>query len=332
MGGAVAHPIPPRGEDCRGKDAGHASSGHCLFEQLAKFQVSHPLILFKCSELIFTARWNIGGYDSKWTPTAVMNAVKTLPLLESLELIVGNFNSAGLQLQSLRNLQSIKISAPDNDYFINIIEPLSRLIAKSPNLHTFHLGSTYSPAASFHHLLRNCPPNLVLPLKHLGLQGVSLKLDSITLPHLHRLTSLTLHDYKTSKSTLDGAFVDKAERLHPDAIWAILKTTNVHLNGIDVNHISTTLLDYISSYSGLKKLRLARIDLRTQERSDLANQFYDLCLGKHTSSLEELIVTPAYEGGWCLVDKALVVISLCKKLRILEGSLVSAALDDAVVS
>ena len=183
------------------------------------------------------------------------------------------------------------------------------------------MGPTYSPVASLHRLLKNCPSNLVLPLKDLGLQGVSLEFESITLPHLHRLTSLTLHDYKTSESNPDGVYVDKAESSHPDEIWAILKTTNVHLIDIDVNQISTTLLDYISSYSGLKKLRLARIDLRTQERSDLANHFYDLCLGKHTSSLEELIVTPAYEGGWCLVDKALVVISLCKKLKILEGSL-----------
>ena len=262
-----------------------------------------------------------------------MNAVKTLPLLESLELIVGHFNTADLQLQSLRHLQSIKISAPNNDYAMTIIEPLSLLIAKSPNLHTLHMGPMYGPAASFHHLLRNCPPNLVLPLKHLGLQGVSLKLDSITLPHLHRLTSLALHNYKTLESNPDGAYVDKVESSHPDEIWAILKTTNVHLIDIDVNQISTALLDYISSYSGLKKLCLARIDLETREQSDLAaNQFYNFCLGKHTSSLEELIIIPIYEGGWCLGDQALVVISLCKKLKILEGSLTSAALDDAVVS
>ena len=203
---------------------------------------------------------------------------------------------------------------------MTIIEPLSLLIAKSPNLHTLHVGRTYGPAVSFHHLLKDCPPNLVLPLEHLGLQSVSLKLDSITLPHLHRLRSLVLHNYKTSES-------------NPHGIWAILKTTNVYLNDIDVNHFSITLLDYISSYSGLKKLRLARIGLETREQSDLAaNKFYNLCLGKHTSFLEELIIIPIYEGGWCLGDQALVVISLCKKLRILEGSLVSAALDDAVVS
>ena len=102
-----------------------------------------------------------------------MNAVKTLPLLESLELIVESFNMADLQLQSLRNLQSIKISSPNNDPFVKIIEPLSLLIANSPNLHTLDVGPTYGPAASFHHLLRNCPPNLVLPLKHLEIGRAS---------------------------------------------------------------------------------------------------------------------------------------------------------------
>jgi hypothetical protein len=262
-----------------------------------------------------------------------MNAVKTLPLLKSLELIVGSFNTADLQLQSLRNLQSIKVSAPNNDYFMNIIEPLSFLIARSPNLHTLHVGPTYRPSPSLHHLLRSCPPNLVLPLKHLGLQGIALKLDSITLPHLHRLTSLTLHNYTTPEPDPEEMYVGEPESWHPDEIWAILKTTDVRLIGIDVNHITTTLLDYISSYSGLKKLRLAPMNFETQEESNLAaDQFYNLCLGKHTSSLEELMVIARHEGGWCLGDQALVVISLCKKLKILEGSLVSEALDDAVVS
>ncbi|EDQ99703.1 uncharacterized protein LACBIDRAFT_316191 [Laccaria bicolor S238N-H82] len=267
-------------------------------------------------------RWDIGRCDSKWTPKAVMNAVKTLPLLESLELIIESSDAADLQLQCLRNLQSIKISVRRNDYFMKIIEPLSLLVAKSPNLHTLHLGPTHRPAASLHHLLMNCPPNLVLPLKHLGLQGFSLKLDSITIPHLHRLTSLTLHHY-----------TEFDPDLHPDGIWAMLKTTDVRLNGIDVTRVSTTLLDYISSYSGLKKLCLARMDIETHEQSELAaNQFYNLCLGKHTSSLEELIVTADDEGGWCLGDQALAVISLCKKLKILEGSLVSAALYKRVKS
>ena len=192
-----------------------------------------------------------------------MNAVKTLPLLESLELVVESFNMADFQLQSLRNLQSIKISSPNNDSFVKIIQPLSLLIANCPNLHTLHLGPTYGPTASLHRLLRNCPPNVVLPLKHLGLQGFSLKLDSITLPHLRRLTSLTLYNYSTSESDPDRAYAGTAESSHPDEIWAILKTTDVRLNGIDVNHVSTALLDYISSYSGLKKLRLASLNFET---------------------------------------------------------------------
>ena len=162
---------------------------------------------------------------------------------------------------------------------------------------------------------------------------VLLKLDSITLPHLRRLTSLTLHNYPTSETDLDGVYAGMAESSHPDEIWAILKTTNVRLNGIDVNHISTALLNYISSYSGLKKLCLAPLNFETRGESDPAtDQFYNLCLGKHMSSLEEFIVMARYEGGWCLGDQALMVISLCKKLKILEGSLILGALDDAVVS
>ena len=50
-------------------------------------------------------------------------------------------------------------------------------------------------------------------------------------------------------------------------------------------------------------------------------------------ALLELIVRAGYEGGWCFGDQGLVVISLCKKLKILEGrGFISTALDDAIVS
>ncbi|KIK00598.1 hypothetical protein K443DRAFT_679066 [Laccaria amethystina LaAM-08-1] len=33
-------------------------------------------------------KWNIGRHDSKWTPTAVVDAIKTLPSVKSLDLVL----------------------------------------------------------------------------------------------------------------------------------------------------------------------------------------------------------------------------------------------------
>jgi len=221
------------------------------------------------------------------------------------------------------------------------MEPLTLLIANSPNLHTIHVGSTCSywdgPATTFHHLVKHCPSDRVLPLKDLGLRSLFVKLDNIALPHLQHLTSLTLLNVRKAKLGLDALSIDDGEISHPDEIWATLKAINVHLNEIDVDDGCAAFLDYVSSYSGLKRLRLAPNNFSTPEESDLAaNCFYGCSLGKHVSSLEELSVRPPFEGGWCFGDRALVVISQCRKLKLLEGSLVSESIeepaDDAVVS
>jgi hypothetical protein len=269
-----------------------------------------------------------------------VDAIKTLPSLKSLELVLEDVTS-GLELDSLRNLESIKIFGPNNYCFSNIMEPLKLLIANSPNLHTVHVGPAYSygdgPATTLHHLVKHCPSDRVLPLKDLGLRSLFVKLDNITLPHLQHLTSLTLLNVRTVKIGSDALSIDDGEISHPDAIWATLKAINVHLNEIDVNDGCAAFLDYISSYSGLKKLRLAPNNFSTLEESDLAATcFYGCSLGKHVSSLEELSVSAPFEGGWCFGDRALVVISQCRKLKLLEGSLVSGSFkeppDDAVVS
>lgn len=269
-----------------------------------------------------------------------MDAIKTLPSLKSIELVLEDVTS-GLQLDSLRNLESIKIFGHNHYCFRNIMGPLTLLIASSPNLHTIHVGSTYiygdGPAITLHHLVKCCPSDRVLPLKDLGLRSLFVKLDNITLPHLQHLTSLTLLNVRTLKSDSDALSIDNGEISHPNEIWATLKAINVHLNEIDVDDGCAAFLDYISSYSGLKRLRLVPNNFSNPEASDLAaNCFYGSSLGKHVSSLEELSIRPPFEGGWCFGDPALVVISQCRKLKLLEGSLVLGSFreppDDAVVS
>ncbi|EDQ99658.1 uncharacterized protein LACBIDRAFT_334796 [Laccaria bicolor S238N-H82] len=285
-------------------------------------------------------KWNVGQHDSKWTPAAVVDAMKTLPSLKSLELVLEDV-VAGLQLDSLRNLESIKIFGPSHYCFRDIMEPLTLLIANSPNLHTIHVGPTYSygdgPATTLHRLVKFCPSDRVLPLKDLGLRSLFVKLDNITVPHLRHLTSLTLLNVRTAKSDSDALSIDNGEISHPDEIWVTLKAINVHLNETDVDDSCAAFLDYISSYSGLKRLRLAPNNFSAREDSDLAaNCFYGSSLGRHVNSLEELSVRPPFEGEWCFGDRALLVISQCRKLKLLEGSLVSGSFkepaDDAVKS
>ena len=66
-----------------------------------------------------------------------MGAIKTLPSLKSSELVVQDA-TAGLQLDFLRYSESIEISSPDNDYFVNIIDDRTpfALDCEFANLHT----------------------------------------------------------------------------------------------------------------------------------------------------------------------------------------------------
>ena len=96
-----------------------------------------------------------------------------------------------------------------------------------------------------------------------------------------------------------------------------IKRRFMHANGI-----CAVLLDNISSYSGSKKLRLEPCSFKTQDESCAA--------ANHLPLGERVSVTVEFKGGWCFGDRALMVISEYRKLKILQVP--KSCADSAVVS
>ncbi|KAF9043763.1 hypothetical protein BDZ89DRAFT_1128110 [Hymenopellis radicata] len=80
---------------------------------------------------------------------------------------------------------------------------------------------------------------------------------------LRSLSSVSLHDMP-----------------HMDELWTLLRREEIYLSKMDVDRISGYLFDYLLAYEGLEVLKLR-------------------CRGKHRETLQELEVTPRFEGVWC---------------------------------
>jgi hypothetical protein len=92
---------------------------------------------------------------------------------------------------------------------------------------------------------------------------------------------------------------------------------------VSVNIVEMAFLQYISSYSGLKKIQLVPENFPHWRRRDSefsARRFYEECL---LHPVEELDVQPLYEGRWCLVDENVAVLCQCPRLRVLRGYIIS---------
>jgi hypothetical protein len=105
--------------------------------------------------------------------------------------------------------------------------------------------------------------------------------------------------------------------------------------------VTDSLIDYLSSYSGVKKLDLKVNGFLDQEASDeAAGKFFNRALPRHAENLEVMNLEARYESAWCYSTHNSMLIQKCVKLRYLSLGLFSkqvrkivfSAEDDAVVS
>jgi len=109
-----------------------------------------------------------------------------------------------------------------------------------------------------------------------------------------------------------------------DDIWKTLKISGIHLEELALDFIVPSFLEYIASYSGLKKLQLTADGFLDDRSSDsVAGQFFSAPFTHHIHSLEELRIIPLYEGSWCFGPHNEAVISRCTNLKVLQMAIVS---------
>jgi hypothetical protein len=119
-----------------------------------------------------------------------MNALVGLSHIQELHLSMSDDADGPfppLQLDRLSGLKKISIDAYiECGHCADTVGELAQAIAQSPELvHLeIHGGNT---GKSLHALLSQIPQGIVLGLTHLVLNGLSVRMDSQTLPHLRSL-------------------------------------------------------------------------------------------------------------------------------------------------
>ncbi|KAL0577812.1 hypothetical protein V5O48_004179 [Marasmius crinis-equi] len=102
--------------------------------------------------------------------------------------------------------------------------------------------------------------------------------------------------------------------------WELLQQEGVRLQEIVLCGISESFLNYMSSYSGIRKFHFKGKG-HLVETGLLANIFYQSALPRHRVSLEDLAVLPGSSLHWLFEKDTWEFYTHCPKLRTLDVSL-----------
>ncbi|KAF8160013.1 hypothetical protein B0H34DRAFT_797195 [Crassisporium funariophilum] len=135
--------------------------------------------------------------------------------------------SSAFDLELVPPLRSFKVTGVSTvSHIPKVVQRLANIIAKSPHLGRLHIDATCynstSESPTLHDFFVGLDISSPLPLKHLTVCNMVVKLDGTTLPHLQSLQSLTIHH--------DLASPDSP----PSEIWNTLEKEAIHLRYINV--------------------------------------------------------------------------------------------------
>ncbi|KAF7296389.1 hypothetical protein HMN09_01109100 [Mycena chlorophos] len=107
---------------------------------------------------------------------------------------------------------------------------------------------------------------------------------------------------------------------HLHDIWSCLQSQPIHLVELSVNSVSPQLCEYLTSYTGLRRLVLRDVDTSRASR-DMADTFFERVLPHHSASLIELRLASGYTGNWSFGTHNITVLSSLAHLQTLELAL-----------
>ncbi|KAH9477062.1 hypothetical protein JR316_0010978 [Psilocybe cubensis] len=261
--------------------------------------------------------WEEHEHDCYPASRIAMNAIKELPSLRSVRFRFESWPQIPLELDCLNDLTeiSIKTGVAFPPYAELIFDNVAKAIAQNPNLRSIDICNTgidhLHAYNSLHNLFRlyprTAPP---LGLVNLKLKSVNLCLDdAVVMRHLISLKSISLEDIHPHPSHTSLFYTSL-----PSDVWRVLDSNGIHLEEITLDEAPPSFIDYLSSYSGLKRLRF--IDNPCKPADGTADLFFEKALLGHAQSLECLEIVPPYpEGRWCFSGSNSGRFSIFSKLK-----------------
>ncbi|KAF9479370.1 hypothetical protein BDN70DRAFT_993503 [Pholiota conissans] len=272
-------------------------------------------------ENVRTVIWDCGRPDYS---SGIVDALFKLPRFDDLRLIFDfhpqNYVPETIPLCQFRNLRSLDISGSQMSVICStdFANQLRAIFENGGSLS--RLGLTGNPSHGFldsdvqhvlHQIVQDMPPEAHLELQHLRLDGYCLRFDSITVPHLRKLTSLNVSN--TFSSMGIGA----------QKFWKDLTSAAIFIKDLVVDEINEPLLDYLRTYAGLENLTIVgnRVQVGRGRQTKLKDFSRELCsvLPLHKESLlsykgltQSFARTPTG-----MTKDSMAALSACKKLHTL---------------
>jgi hypothetical protein len=218
-------------------------------------------------------------------------------------------------LGAFTGLQKLRISGIDEG-----CDGLDIVIANNPGLSHLDIEATL-PNNDLPKVYP--PPDIfalvspqVINLRSLGLSRVEFMMQdgSGIVPHLQSLESLRLQDYSWTTRGIDWSGNPNPNPL-AYRIWILLGNSGVNLRHIDVDMVDDTLLDYLSSSSGLETLRISfSYDSTDALSTALACRLFTSALPRHAKSLRSLFLLVPPGNALCAHAEYCKSLVVCKAL------------------
>ena len=267
--------------------------------------------------------WFVDDSDPEWAILQVFSALASLPFLKDLYLHHWFSPDRSLQLRRLPHLENLTFILSSR---LGAIIPVARLIAGS------QLTLTTLMIADHRYRNDKNAPNLTdflsettknsafLNITHLSLKGLFVKLDATVLPHLRSLISLTTKGIFSPQDQVSG---NPGAGFSSGNVWSVLRLEKIHLQEIVTDDVRLPLIEYLTSFSGLRRLRLIEASYLTKPlvSDQLAIKFYERALRNHVHSLDSLDIDVSYEGNWCFASHCSGIIKNCTRLTLLKLSM-----------
>jgi hypothetical protein len=244
------------------------------------------------------------------------NSFGSLPNLKELTVQVAIASPfPGFNLKSFSNLSLLSIIW---EHTVNIsqdfIGDVADLLGRCPHLEclTFCIPRPYYPpdAPLLAHILAGIPPTTRLKLRLLDVTGFRVSADDFRV-HLHHLLSLRVLRLMFNRQS------DSPQQ--NSQICQLLLDNSIHLDqlAIDTTH-PTSVLDYLSSYSGLHHLEFTS-RYPGVDAPEGVHRFFSSVLPLHSATLRELNLGWSVDTLWTRViaPEAIAQIKECQQLTLL---------------
>ena len=272
--------------------------------------------------------WLMSDSDPEWAVLQVFDALASLPFLNDLHLSCWPVSNPSLQPRRLPHLEILTFTRESwqDDDCITII-PIAKLISWSqPKLTTliindYRYRDNQNPPNLNDFLSETSKSSVFLKLTHLTLKGLFVKLDATVLPHLRSLISLTTQGVFSPQDQVSG---NRGAGFSSGNIWWVLRLEKIHLQEIVTDDVQLALIEYLASFSGLRRLRLTEAPsygTLPQVSDELAIKFYERALQDHVHSLDSLEINTNYEGNWSFASHWSSIIKKCTRLAFLKLSI-----------